>query len=315
VLQVRVVCPADQSGGLVEVLRHHPGATNVTCLGHVVLEPAADAITADVAREAAGPLLDKLREAGVEDSGSVVLSTLDTALGRSIERAEQESAGHEDDALIWEELESTTSEESTLSVSFLIFLVIATMIAAIGLLTDSPILIVGAMVVGPEFGPLAGLAVAVKRRKWSHARQSLRALAVGFPLAIVVTALGVALLDAAGRIPAGYRAGHHPLTSFVAQPGLFSVIVALIAGVAGTVSLTAAKSSALVGVFISVTTVPAAAGVAVAGVTGRGADAVGSLVQLLVNLCCIFAAALATLTIQERALAASGGAERAAPTG
>ena len=153
VIQVRVVCPADQSGGVLEVLRHHPGATNVARLGHVVLEPAADAITADVAREAAGPLLDKLREAGVEDNGSVVLSTLDTALGRSIERAEQESAGYEDDALIWEELESTTSEESTLSVSFLIFLVIATMIAAVGLLTDSPILIVGAMVVGAGIRP------------------------------------------------------------------------------------------------------------------------------------------------------------------
>ncbi len=273
-LQVRVVCPPAHSPGVLTLLRRHSGVTNVGCLDRAILEPVADEITADVAREATGPLLDKLRAAGIEDHGSVLLTSLDTALGKSIERAERESPGREDDALIWDELEATTSEESTLSRSFLIFLVIATMIAAVGLLTDSPILIVGAMVVGPEFGPLAGLAVAVKRRKWSHARKSLRALAVGFPVAIVVTAVGVALLNVAGRIPAGYRAGHHPLTGFVAQPGLFSVIVALIAGVAGTVSLTAAKSSALVGVFISVTTVPAAAGVAVAGVTGHGGDAV-----------------------------------------
>jgi tetrahydromethanopterin S-methyltransferase subunit C len=47
-------------------------------------------------------------------------------------------------------------------------------------------------------------------------------------------------------------------------------VVALLAGAAGMLSLVSAKSSALVGVFISVTTVPAVAvnlvGIALAGV-------------------------------------------------
>jgi hypothetical protein len=42
-------------------------------------------------------------------------------------------------------------------------MVLATLVAAAGIMTDSQILIIGAMVVAPEFGPLAGFAVAEPR--------------------------------------------------------------------------------------------------------------------------------------------------------
>ena len=42
-----------------------------------------------------------------------------------------------------------------LTPSFLVFMSIATVVAGVGILLDAPILIVGAMVVGPEYGPLA----------------------------------------------------------------------------------------------------------------------------------------------------------------
>jgi uncharacterized hydrophobic protein (TIGR00271 family) len=135
------------------------------------------------------------------------------------------------------------------------------------------------------------------------------ALAVGFPLAVAVTAGGVALLRATLGIPQAYLHGHRTLTSFVAHPDAFSVIVALIAGVAGTVSLTAAKSTSLVGVFISVTTIPAAANIGTALVTGRPAEAIGAAVQLAVNLACILLAAVTTLLVQR------AGRRRRGPTG
>ena len=233
-----------------------------------MLQPIGDIVTGDVAREATSELLGKLRAAGTEEHGSVILADLDTALGKHVESALLASPRVEDDALIWEELEAVTGEESSQSITYLAFLTIAILIAAVGLLTDSPILIVGAMVLGPEFGPLAGLAVAIKRRNRRRALRSLRAVAVGFALGILVTAAGVALLRAAGEVPTAYLRGDDPLTSFVSHPNVYSVIVALLAGVAGTLSLTAGKSTALVGVFISVTTVPAG-GIAAAAVTSR----------------------------------------------
>ena len=64
---------------------------------------------------------------------------------------------------------------------------IATMIAAVGIIIDPQILIIGAMVVGPEFGPLAGLCVALGDAARTRCRRSATALAVGFPLGITAT--------------------------------------------------------------------------------------------------------------------------------
>jgi uncharacterized hydrophobic protein (TIGR00271 family) len=143
-------------------------------------------------------------------------------------------------------------------------MVLATLIAAVGILTDSQILIIGAMVVGPEFGPLAGLCVALVQRRLELARRSATALVIGFPVAIAITIVAVLILRAAGPAPDAIAAQGRPATFFIAHPDTFTVLVALLAGVAGLLSLTTAKSGALLGVLISVTTIPAAANVGVA---------------------------------------------------
>jgi uncharacterized hydrophobic protein (TIGR00271 family) len=300
-LHVRIVCPPDRTDAVLRLLGQVRGATNLMRLPGAVLDHDADLVEIDVAREAVDGLLTSLRPMCLEHGGSISLETIDTALGESMDQAEREAPGDGGDAVIWDELAQTTKEQSVLSSGYLLFLVIATFIAAVGLLTDSQVLIVGAMVLGPEFGPLAGLALAAVNRDGRAARLALRALLVGFPLAIVLTGLLVAALAALGEVPQQYLDGRQQLTAFVSSPNVFSVLVALLAGIAGTVSLTAEKSSTLVGVFISVTTVPAAAGIAAGVVTGQGQHALGAAVQLLVNLVCIVLASVLTLLVQRSA--------------
>lgn len=297
-LQIRVLPPAARTEEVLRLLADDPGVANLRRHRGAAVAPPGDVIEAEVAREAADGLLQRLRPLALRDGGSVTLEVVDTALGEAVDRAQAVAPGHGADAVVWEEVAQRTEEEAALSWTFLTFLVAATLIASVGLLTDSSVLIVGSMVLGPEFGPLAAIAVALVQRRWAVARRSAVALVVGFPIAIAVTAAGVALLGATLGIPHGYLAGQRTLTSFVSHPDAFSVIVALIAGVAGTVSLTAAKSTSLVGVFISVTTIPAAANVATALVTGRPGEALGAAVQLAVNLSCILLAAVGTLLVQ-----------------
>jgi uncharacterized membrane protein len=64
----------------------------------------------------------------------------------------------------------SAGEETRLSITYLCFMIVATMIAGIGVMLDQPILIVGAMV-GPEFGPLVALCIGIVTRR----RQPLRA--------------------------------------------------------------------------------------------------------------------------------------------
>lgn len=63
-----------------------------------------------------------------------------------------------------------------------------------------------------------------------------------------------------------------PLTDFIWRPDALSWVVGFLGGVAGILSLASAKAGTLVGVLISVTTVPAAANVAVALAYGVGDD-------------------------------------------
>ncbi|MEO6886512.1 MAG: DUF389 domain-containing protein, partial [Jatrophihabitantaceae bacterium] len=147
------------------------------------------------------------------------------------------------------------------------------------------------------FGPLAGLAVGLVRRRTVIARQALLALAVGFPAAIVTTALLTGLGRAVGLVSAANLTGHRE-TDFIYHPGWFSLITALVAGTAGMLSLTSSKSAALVGVFISVTTIPAAGNAAVAGVLGKWNETWQSMAQLGINLIGIVAAGTLTLLIR-----------------
>jgi uncharacterized hydrophobic protein (TIGR00271 family) len=192
-------------------------------------------------------------------------------------------------------VEATTSDAAELNASFVIFLALATLIAAVGIVTDSVVLIIGAMVVGPEFGPLAGVCVAAVQRRMALAWRSLLALLVGFPLAIVATWWMVLGLRAFSLAPATLARNH---TLFISHPDIYSVIVALLAGIAGILSLSTAKSGALIGVLISVTTVPAAANMGVAAGYADMTELRGATLQLAVNVGAVLVAGIVTLAIQ-----------------
>jgi uncharacterized hydrophobic protein (TIGR00271 family) len=264
------------------------------------VQPVGDVIEAAVAREAADDLLGKLCELGIDRSGGVTLEAIDTSLSDAADAAVEAAPGDPQDAVIWDEVVARTGEESRLSVSFQAFLTIACLLAAVGAITNSPVTVVGAMVLGPEFGPLAAVAVGLVLRRGDLVRRGAIALAAGFPLAMAITAIGTLVLDVTGLLSTDQLADLSQV-EFIYEVGPFSLIVALLAGAAGMLALTSAKSASLVGVFISVTTVPAAAFASVALVEGRYVQAMQSGLQLAVNLVgIVVAAALVLLLARSR---------------
>ena len=173
--------------------------------------------------------------------------------------------------MVWDELLARTGAGVPgSSVTFVVMLTIACLLAAVGVVTNSPVTVVGAMVLGPEFGPLAALAVGAGSPGrpdgaggGGRARGRLRRSPWRSPRSAAAGA------EAIGADPRGRADRTSPGWTFVYQVGPFSLVVALLAGVAGMVALIAGESTGvLVGVFISVTTVPAAGFAAVAAVLG-----------------------------------------------
>lgn len=294
IVQMRVCVPAGLSKLVADSCRQQPGAAEVALHRGASLLPPGDVIVVQIAREAVEELMEKLQALNVQEAGSIAVSTPELVLSDRADKAEETAPGEGADSVVWDEVARQTGEDSRLSWSYLAFLVLATLLAAIGIVTDSTIAIVGAMAVGPEFGPLAALAVALVRRKWRLGRRAALALAVGFPAAMLTTALVTWL-----ALPLGLFSrdalDNASAAEFIYHPGPFSLIVAVLAGAAGMLSVISRRSAALIGVFISVTTVPAAGYVAVALVLGEFPKAAGSALQLLVNLGGIVAAAVAVL--------------------
>jgi uncharacterized hydrophobic protein (TIGR00271 family) len=316
-VHMRIVVPSEKAGRTLECLEDFGSVISIIHLPHAARRPEGDVILCDVAREDASLVIERLKQLDVHHDGSIAVELVDTAVSDAAVAAERVAEGAPSDAVIWEEVTERTSESATLSGSFLLFMVLASLIAAVGILLESPILVVGAMVVGPEFGPVAGFCVAAVDRRADLAARSFVALAAGFPLGIAAVLLATLVFNAMGVSPDTFVSSEHGLARTIASPDFFAGFVAFCAGIAGMLSLTTAKSGALIGVLISVTTIPAAANVGVSAAYGDGAGFRGSIGQLAINLACLLIAGTLTLLVQravyhrrrthlERRLAAEG---------
>ncbi len=299
-IHLRIVAPTEIAHRALELLEGSPAVLNIVHLHGVATKPDGDLILCDVAREEASVILGDLKELEIPRVGSIAVEEIDTALSDAADAAEEAAPGLPSDAVVWEEVEQRTSENIELSMSFVAFMVLAMQIGAVGILLDQPILIVGAMVVGPEFGPLAGLCVALVQRRPDFARRSLMALGVGFPTGIVLAFVATLFFKWTGVGPEELVASQHQLTGFISNPDFFSFSVAFGAGIVGILSLTNSKSGALIGVLISVTTIPAASNIGVAAAYGDWGEAGGAAAQLAINLTSIVLAGVLTLFVQRR---------------
>jgi uncharacterized hydrophobic protein (TIGR00271 family) len=298
VVHLRIVAPREKAEPALDALEACPTVINVIYLRDAAHKPEGDVIMCDVAREDASVVIADLKALNIHREGSIAVEDIATTVSEAADHAEKAAEGAPSDAVVWEEVSERTSEESYGSATFYLFIVLAGQIASVGIYLNSAILIVGAMVVGPEFGPIAAFCVAAVERRRSLALRSFAALAVGFPLAIGAV-LGTSLIfKATGISPDEFSSTSHSLARTIASPDFFAAFVAFCAGIAGMLSLTTAKSGALIGVLISVTTIPAAANVGVSAVYGDWDSFWGSLEQLGLNIASLLVAGTLTLTVQ-----------------
>ncbi|HET6354217.1 DUF389 domain-containing protein [Streptomyces sp.] len=297
-IHVRLVSPPDLTSRAVELLADDRYVFNLVVLRELARNPDGDAVECDILAGAANDVLRGLRELELDRRGSIVIEPVEMAFSDTAAKAEQKQLGALAHAPVWEEVEARIRAEGTYLPSFYLYLVIAGVIGSVGILTNSQILIVAAMVVGPEYGAITSVALGIEGGNGTRIRQGLFALAVGFMSAIVVTFLFSLAIRGLELQPRAFDLGIRPVSSLIDAPNVFSVVVAVLAGIVGIVSLTQARTSALLGVFISVTTIPAAADVGVSCAFSSWSEARGSLLQLLLNIVLLIVVGVLTLRFQ-----------------
>lgn len=300
VITVRVACPAALSDAVRDLLLAETTASIVVIHAGASLRPVGDVIEADLPREAVNEVVDALIGLGVQDAGTIQLINVPAWVSQPALDAEQRSPGASSDAVVWTDVIQRAYDESTLTWTYVSFMVLATLLAAIAIVTDSVILVIGAMVLGPEFVAIAALGVAIVRRRRRLLDQALRTLALGFAISITVTAALAGIARALGIISySSLLTQARPGTSFIFDPSWWSLTIAIIAGAAGVLALTSAKSGGMAGVFISVTTIPASGNIALAAVFGLWHEVWGSAATLVINITGMALAGWATLALQQ----------------
>ncbi|WP_227773738.1 DUF389 domain-containing protein [Haladaptatus pallidirubidus] len=239
-------------------------------------------------------VLDSLREVGVDENSYVVVGSAETATTGTMERLQNRYAS-DFSPLATAELRSKSRDMSYDLYSFVWLVAVSAIIAAGGLLVDSPAVIVGSMVIAPLVGPVLTTGVGVVTDDRKMISDSIQLQAVGLVVAIVTSAVFSLFLRVTGFAPAGLAVSSIELVSVRLAPTMITVAIGLGAGSAAAFALTTKGPTALVGVMIAAALLPAAATVGIALVWGALIVALGSSILLAMTLIFINVAVIATL--------------------
>jgi uncharacterized hydrophobic protein (TIGR00271 family) len=200
------------------------------------------------------------------------------------------------DGFAWVEVMGQARANSRPLARYLALINVAAVIAALGVITNSSILIVGAMAVSPDLLPICATAVGIVGGRYGLARRAFMTLVLGLGLVVVTAMVLSALLKWTGLLPDGFQVEQSSLAT-LAHTDYSTVLIALAAGVAAMLSFETRASTA-VGVAISVTTIPASAYLGVALGGGGIEHAMGAAVVLAINVSLLIVSATLTLAVQ-----------------
>jgi uncharacterized hydrophobic protein (TIGR00271 family) len=258
-------------------------------------EAAAEAyvFVADVEPSAADRLVEAVDEFGVE-AEDYVLTRIEVVAPQHRHHLGEGGV----DGYAWIEVVGQARANSRLLARYLALINVAAVIAALGVITSSSILIVGAMAVSPDLLPICATCVGLVARRYVLARRAFVTLTLGLGLVVATAAVLSFLLKVTGLLPDGFAVEHSSLNN-LAHTDYSTVLIALAAGVAAMLSFET-KASAAVGVAISVTTIPASAylGVAIGG--GGIEHAMGAAAVLAINVSLLIVSGTLTLLVQRR---------------
>jgi uncharacterized hydrophobic protein (TIGR00271 family) len=288
---------AEEFGAL---LRGHEGVRRVVQQVDAGRDAKAYVFVADVEPNCADMLVEQIAALEIPDD-DYVLTKMEVVAPQHRHHFGEGGV----DGFAWVEILGQARANSRPLARYLALINVAAVIAALGVITSSSILIVGAMAVSPDLLPICATCVGLVRGDREIARRAFFTLTVGLGLVVVTAAILSWFLNVFGFLPAGFNVEESSLST-LAKTDYSTVLIALAAGVAGMLSFETRASTA-VGVAISVTTIPASAYLGVALGAGGIEHAMGALVVLAINVTLLIVGGTLTLLAQ-RALPNRSGA-------
>jgi uncharacterized hydrophobic protein (TIGR00341 family) len=248
--------------------------------------------------EAVEPILEELRETGMERESYTVVVKAETVVSKKFEQLQSQYEADEEtssDRIAREELVSRAQDLAPEFSTYVLMTIVSVVIATAGILLDSPAIVVGSMVIAPLIGPAMATAVGSVIDDNELFTRGFKLQVVGFTVAIASAAVFAWFVKTIHLVPPGLDPTMIEQVSSRLTPGFLSLAVALGAGIAGAVSLRSGVSASLVGVMIAVALVPPTAVIGIGIAWGLPVVVLGAGLLVSVNVLSINLAAMAVL--------------------
>ncbi|WP_079890831.1 DUF389 domain-containing protein [Halococcus agarilyticus] len=247
--------------------------------------PGSSLVEFPVPTDGLGDVLDATRGVGLDDDYLVVL-TAENASTPHTEKL-QDRYATDYDPLRLPELRSKARGLSLDWLSYAAMIFLSAIIAAAGLLIDSPAIVVGAMVIAPLVGPVLTTTVGAVTGDRAMLVDSVRIQALGLVAGVVGAVVFSFSVKIAGLVPSMLDIATIELIALRMAPSAFAVIVGFAAGAAAAFGLTTKGTGSLIGVMIAAALIPAAATVGIALAWGEYLIALGSALLLVSTMAAI----------------------------
>ncbi len=196
-----------------------------------------------------------------------------------------------------EEMLLHVARQGRLDGPYAVFMSIAGVLAAVGMLTNSVPVLIGSMVVAPAFAPLSLVAFGMVAGQWRLALRGLGTALLGLGLAVGAAMLTTWVLNMTGVLDAETNLWENPLLEERVRPGWYSMVAAFAAGIAGTLATLKDKMDTMVGTVAALALVPAGGAAGIALLSSDPLRSLGGVVLLAINMALIIACGILVLVV------------------
>ncbi|MFC2174889.1 TIGR00341 family protein [archaeon] len=168
--------------------------------------------------------------------------------------AQVEKEGKEERRIPFEELKAHAYESSSIDITYLLLCILSGLLAALGLLQNSAIVVIGAMIIAPLLRPITTSSLGTVTGDLLMFWRGVSALVIGLLLSGIIVFFAMFLLP---------MSQPSELLAAISNLSLLTLGVAFISGIIAAVSLLTDLNEALAGVAISVSLMPPAAALSI----------------------------------------------------
>jgi uncharacterized hydrophobic protein (TIGR00341 family) len=193
------------------------------------------------------------------------------------------------DRISTQELLIDVIHPSRITTNFIIFAILSSILAALGLIVGNAVIIIASMLISPFLGPIIGITLGSILFDRKLVKNGIIALLFG---------LGVGVLAGILFTITDPNFSINPEIALRSTPTIAELGLAIISGLALSISTTSKEAAALVGVAIAAALVPPIANIGIGIGSFNFEIAFGSTILLLINIIAIIIVSMVTFWVQ-----------------